>query len=116
MERYIGVVAHLKSCTVAVVGPSGKRLREQVVQTNGQALRQLLSALGGKRHICLEEGELSGWLVEVLAPVAVEIVVVQPKARRGSKSDALDAWALAEQLRRGELTHGVYKAPGRFAG
>lgn len=116
MDRYIGVDAHLKSCTFAILGPSGKRLRELVVETNGEALHQLLTSFSGKKHICLEEGELSGWLCEVFSPLAVEVVVVQPERRQGTKSDALDAWALAERLRRGELENVVYKAPGSFAG
>lgn len=116
MDRYIGIDAHLKSCTIAIVGASGRRLREQVVETNGQALRQFLASLAGSKHICLEEGELSGWLHEVLSPVATELVVVQPERRRGSKSDALDAWELADRLRQRDLKGMVFKAPGRFAG
>lgn len=116
MERYIGIDAHLRSCTFAVLGPSGRRLREQVVETHGQAVRQFLLSIAGKKHVCLEECELSGWLYELVSPLAVEVVVVQPEQRRGTKSDAVDAWALAELLRKGELSHSVYKAPDRFGG
>ena len=38
MERYIGLDAHASSCTLAVVGPSGKRLGSHVVETNARAL------------------------------------------------------------------------------
>jgi len=38
MDRYIGLDAHSASCTVAVVGPSGRRLSSQVLETNGKAL------------------------------------------------------------------------------
>jgi hypothetical protein len=116
MDRYIGIDAHLKSCTFAILGPSGSRIRLQVVETNGQTLREAVASVAGKKQICLEEGELSGWLCEVLAPVAVEIVVVQAQQRRGPKSDARDAQELAERLRRGELEKVVYKASGCFAG
>ena len=34
MDRYIGLDAHASSCTVAVVGPSGRRLQSQVLETN----------------------------------------------------------------------------------
>ena len=37
-ERYIGLDAHASSCTLAVVGPSGKRLGSHVVETNPRAL------------------------------------------------------------------------------
>ena len=33
MDRFIGLDAHLSSCTMAVVGPSGKRLKTDVVET-----------------------------------------------------------------------------------
>ena len=33
MDRYIGLDAHASSCTLAVVGPSGKRLGSLVVRT-----------------------------------------------------------------------------------
>ena len=36
MDRYIGLDAHSASCTVAVVGPSGRRLQSQVLETNGK--------------------------------------------------------------------------------
>lgn len=116
MDRYIGVDAHLQSCTVAVMGPSGRRLREQVVETNGKALRGFLLSFAGEKHICLEEGELSEWLYEVLASVGKEVVVVQPEKRKGSKSDSLDAWELAELLRTKRKATVVHKAPGAFGG
>ena len=39
MERYIGVDAHASSCTLAVIGPNGKRLGSHVVETNEGADR-----------------------------------------------------------------------------
>ena len=36
MERDIGVDAHASSCTLAVVGSSGKRLGSLVVETNAR--------------------------------------------------------------------------------
>ncbi len=35
MDRFIGLDVHASSCTFGVVGASGKRLRSQVVETNG---------------------------------------------------------------------------------
>jgi transposase len=116
MERYIGVDAHLQSCTLAVMGPSGRRLKVQVVETNGQALRASLLSLGGEKHVCLEEGELSEWLHELFVPVAKDVVVVQPEKRKGQKSDSVDAWALAELVRTRRKATAVYKAPGAYRG
>lgn len=116
MVRYIGIDAHLQSCTVAVMGPTGRRLKEQVVESNGQALKEVIASIAGERHVCLEEGELSEWLYEVLLPVVQEVVVVQPEKRKGSKSDSVDAWALAELVRTRRKATVVYKAPGLYRG
>ena len=45
MDRYIGLDAHASSCTVATIGPSGKRLHSQVVETNARALIQVLRSM-----------------------------------------------------------------------
>jgi hypothetical protein len=54
--------AHASSCALAVVGPNGRRLRSQVVETSARALIEEVRAVAGRRHLCLEEGTLSGWL------------------------------------------------------
>ena len=59
MERYIGLDAHGKSCTFGVVGPSGRKLRHDVVETNGSALVSYLRSIPGRKHLCLEEGTQS---------------------------------------------------------
>lgn len=115
MERYIGLDVHTQSCTLAVVGPSGRRLHSEVVETNAKVLVDRIRAVGGRRHLCMEEGTQSAWLYEVLEPHVAEVVVVVPSTRPGHKSDAHDAWTLAEQLRRGAIDTRVFKRPGRFA-
>jgi len=75
MERYIGLDVHAGSCTLAVVGPSGKRLSSQVVETNAASLIAVLRGIPKRRHLCLEEGTLTGWLHEVLDPHVEELVV-----------------------------------------
>jgi transposase len=117
MDRYIGIDAHKQSCTVAVVGPSGKRLKLQVVPTLGAALVECVRGVAGERHVHLEEGTQSAWLYELLSPHAVEVVVTVAERRtRGNKSDAEDAWGLAERLRRGALDVRVFKAPSLMTG
>ena len=113
MERYIGIDAHKESCTVAVMGPTGRRLKELRVETNARALKEALKSVSGERHVCLEEGEFSAWLFEVLEPLSERTVVVQPPKREGSKSDSLDAWARADELRRGSVKP-IYKAPSVY--
>jgi len=111
VERYIGIDVHLQSCTVAVMGPSGQHLRLQVVPTLGADLVEMIRSVRGRRLVCLEEGTQSEWLYELLSPHAGRVIVTVPAKRRGSKSDAVDAWALADRLRRGDLEIQVFKAP-----
>lgn len=99
MERYIGVDAHASSCMLGIVGPSGKRLGWLVVETNARAMIEVLHQIPRNRHVCLEEGTLSGWLYEVFEPHVEELVVAGVRESRGPKSDKKDAFALAEQLR-----------------
>ena len=68
-----------------------KRVRRDVVETNGQALVGYLKQLAGDLHLCIEEGEWSQWLVEILSPHLAEIVVFPGEWKPGSKNDAIDA-------------------------
>jgi transposase len=114
MQRFIGLDAHGQSCTLCVMGPSGKRLAHHVVETNGKALVEQIRGIAGQRHVCMEEGTHSEWLHEVLQPHAARIVVTQPLQRQGNKSDEIDGWALADLLRRDALERSVFKAPQTF--
>jgi transposase len=115
MDRYIGLDAHAASCTLAIVGPSGRRLREQVVETNGEALIGAIRSIGGQRHLCIEEGELSTWLYELLRPHVARVVVAQAMREVGPKSDSIDAFGWAERLRTNAIHTVVFKAPQRYA-
>ena len=112
MDRYIGLDAHSSSCTVAVVGPSGRRLQSQVLETNAKVLIDFLKTIPGTLHLCLEEGTHSHWLYEVLSPHVKELVVVAVGRSAGSKSDERDAFGLAEALRVGAIRPRVYKGLG----
>src|SRR2546426_1867147 len=116
MDRYVGLDAHAETCTLAVVGPSGRRLTSKVVETNGQALVEAIRSIPGRVHLCLEEGTQSAWLHEILEPEVLEIVVVSPPETRGAKDDLRDAWSRAEELRVGAIRTRVYKAPKHWAG
>lgn len=115
MDRYIGIDPHLPSCVFVVLSKTGKLVVEQPVETNGQALTSFVRGIPGRKHVCIEEGTYSEWLYEIVQPLVGEVVVIQPKKRRGSKSDRVDAWELADKLRKGDLEGFVYKAPGKFA-
>jgi transposase len=114
MERYLGLDVHAKSCTLAVISESGRRLRDVVVETNGQALVEALRVIPGRKHLCIEEGTQSTWLYEILKPHVAELAVVGVGYSRGSKSDKADAYAWAEELWSGHLGPRVFKAPRTY--
>ena len=117
MDRYIGLDSHAQTCTVAVMGPSGRRLQEQVLETNGKVLVSFLKSIAGDRYLCFEEGALSEWLYEMLEPFTKETMVVQASEHQGPKDDSHDAWNLANEYRTGHLQKVVFKAPKcQFAG
>jgi len=109
MERYIGGDVHQASVTFVVLSATGRQLREDVIETNGRALVGYLKQLAGSLHLCIEEGEWSNWLFEILSPHVAEFVVYRQQWRPGPKSDAIDARGLAEKLRKGEIKSPVYK-------
>jgi len=113
--RYIGIDVHTSSCTIAVMGPTGKRLRHWQVETERRVLVEAIRSVPGPRHICFEEGTLSDWVYELLEPVAEELQVIQPPRTRGVKSDTHDAWVAANTMRLqpDDVTR-VFKSPGTF--
>ena len=114
MTRYIGLDAHSESCTLAVMGPSGRRLKHERLETSAQLLKQFVKSVPRPRHLCMEEGNLSTWLYEELEPLVNELVVVMADKNKGNKSDLIDAFKLADDLRRNAISRPVYKDPGCF--
>ena len=114
MERYLGADVHAASVTFSVLDASGKQVRRDVVETNGKALVGYLQQLPGNLHLCLEEGEWSQWLYEILSPHVAELVVYRGEWKPGPKSDAIDAHGLAEKLRTGKIDRPVFKDAKHF--
>jgi len=114
MTRFIGLDAHDASCTFAVVGPTGRRIRSNVVETNGQCLVEYLKLIKKPRYLCLEEGNLSRWLYEILGPHVDKITVTCPGEHRGNKSDDIDAFELAHKLRTNGIKIRIYKGYGQY--
>lgn len=114
MDRYIGLDVHSQTCTAAVVGPSGRRLQQQVLETHGKTLIDFVRGIAGRRHLCIEEGALAEWVYETLEHHVDDLMVVQPtKREKPCKSDAADAWARAEDARLGKGTR-IFKSAGAF--
>ena len=115
MHRYIGLDAHASSCTLVVLSAAGKKVKEMVVETHGQALVEAVRLVPGNRHLVLEEGTQSAWLYEILERHVDELVVVPVGSSKGQKSDRIDAYNLAEALRIGAIKRPIFKAPRQFA-
>lgn len=117
MERYLGLDVHAISCTLAVVGPTGKRLSCEVLETSGEALVAAVMKVRGTVLLCMEEGTQSAWLYEILSPLVADVAVIALRQRRhqGNKNDMEDAFELAEMVRTGRRDlKRVYKQVGRF--
>lgn len=115
MERYLGFDVHKASTTCVVLSAQGKRVQRDRMETNGEALVGYVKGLTGELSICLEEGEWSEWLAEILAPHARQVVICGAERRSGAKNDRIDAAVLAERLRTGRIGVPIYKASRRWA-
>ena len=62
MTRYIGLDAHSESCTIAVLGQSGKRLRHERIRTSAELLKNFIKEVPRPRHQCRGGGTRSEWL------------------------------------------------------
>jgi transposase len=114
MDRYIGLDVHATSTTAAIVDGRGRLLDTRVLETNGRVLVEFLKGQSGTVHLCLEEGTQAGWLYGVMSPHVAETVVTRVKRSRGQKSDKVDAFGLAEMLRRGAIDIRVFKEEGEY--
>jgi hypothetical protein len=56
MQRFIGLDVHGQSCTLVVMGPSGRRLGQHVVETSAKALIERMRSIAGDKYVCMEEG------------------------------------------------------------
>ena len=110
MDRYIGLDVHAQTTTVVVMSPTGKHLRELVVETHGKSIVEAISGVAGTLHVCLEEGMHAEWIHELLLGRVAEVVVMIPPERSGPKNDSRDAWWLADQLRLGVPQKKVFKS------
>jgi transposase len=114
MRRFVGCDAHSTSCTLVSLSATGRVLGRDVVETSQTTLTRYVRGLPGHVQLCLEEGELAHWLVEMFSPHVEEVVVVRGDHRLGNKNDHVDAMGLAELLRSGRDVRRVYKDPHHY--
>ena len=53
-----------------MIGPTGKRLSSQVIETNGRSLLTVVRAVPGTRHLIFEKGNLATCKFAELAELA----------------------------------------------
>ncbi len=115
MDRYIGLDVHSASCTAGVLSAKGRRLKSEVIETNGEALIGFLKTIPGNRHLIIEEGTHAAWLHEILTSHVFDLVVVGVPKNKGQKNDKIDSFGLAEKLRIGSVETRVHKGTGGFS-
>jgi len=103
VNYYIGADVHCNNVELAI------ERNQQIVQRHSlpmsiRALREVLDALGGRKHLTFEEGPLAGWLCRQLKDHVDTLIVCDPRRNRlvsvdGDKDDRIDAAKLAALLR-----------------
>ena len=105
MDQFIGIDVHTTSCSIARVNEQGRILGKSVISTSPTELVQAIQAIPRPRHICIEEGNLSGSVHEVLEPHSdsFTVTMVEDRKQSRSKDDDRDALDLANRLRTGTV-------------
>ena len=107
MKKYIGMDAHMSTCTFCVVDEKGQELDNTTLQTNGRLIIDYLENIPGSKKLTFEECELSNWLFKLTRDRVDELVVCNPVANseyKKKKTDKFDARKLAQLLRGDFLT------------
>jgi transposase len=101
---YIGLDVHKKTIAYCIKTVGGKTMRQGVVSTGRNELRQWLADLPGPWMGAMEATLFTGWIYDFLKPHAVELKVAHPEMLKAitaakKKNDRADAEKLADLLR-----------------
>lgn len=94
MKYFIGLDAHSKTSTFAVVDENGQCTHRQTVDTTEKNLAYVINQINGERHLTFEESTISQWLYIQLKEHVDKLTVCNPvyiSKRPGAKTDFLDA-------------------------
>lgn len=97
--KYIGMDAHSRNCFFIVLTKSGKEFCRQQVSTTETNILEFIRSIDGSKKLVYEEGVMSQWFYLLLKDEVDELVVCQPSASKGAKTDWIDAAELADLLR-----------------
>lgn len=106
MKYFIGLDAHSKTSTFAVVNQSGECILRKTVDTTEQNLSWVIDQIKGERDLTFEESTMSQWLYLILKDKVDRLVVCNPTLvakKQGAKTDFRDALHLAQELRTNHL-------------
>ena len=102
MKHYIGLDAHLTSCTFVTLNGHGNETDKFEMPTSEKNIVKYIRSLKGEKHLTFEESNLAKWLYVTLRPEVDQLVVCNPSyiaKKQGPKSDYRDALHLANELR-----------------
>jgi len=101
--KFIGMDVHSRTCFFVVLGKSGRVLKRARVKSQEDELLGFIRSIKGPKKLVFEEGVMSQWLYLLLKDEVQELVVCQPREKKGPKTDEIDAGELADLLRVGRL-------------
>ena len=102
MKQFIGLDAHSKTCTFAVIDKEGLLLSKHKVETSEKNILNVVRSIKGKTKLVFEETNIAQWLHILLKEEVNELVVCNPcyiGKKQGPKNDFKDALHLANELR-----------------
>ena len=82
MMKYIGLDAHISSCSFHVLDSFGKSLDWCELPTNGAMLVKHVKEIEGEKILCFEETGLSRWLYGLLHREVDKLIVCDPVKNR----------------------------------
>lgn len=119
MERFVGLDVSVRTTSVCVMDAAGKLIRESKVESEPEAIVDLLRAIGGPyKRVGLEAGPLSQWLYSGLASAGFPVICVETRHMKAAlsaqinKTDRNDARGIAQMMRVGLYKHWQSWRPG----
>ena len=78
----IGVDCHIRSLDFAVVNDKGTPTQKAKVNTGVREFMNFVKSVPMPRKICIEEGELVGWMLETSLQFGEQLIVTDPKVNK----------------------------------
>lgn len=116
-KKYVGIDAHQSSLVIEIQEGNGRVVMQTILPVETARSRNFFRTLERPVEVTFEEGNLAGWLSDVIEPLVDQVIVCNLRNNKlidnGNKRDQIDAHKLAELLRLNRLTP-VYHGGGRI--